>query len=76
MCHISGVKPLRDAIAEFHRRFPTGIPDITLQADNIVVGDGSKMIIYLILMVTDTGTVKASFEGKYAISIDEVQEYA
>ena len=50
-----GVKPLREAISKFHKEFVTGIPESTLDPENIVVSDGSKMAIYLILMVTDTG---------------------
>lgn len=53
----SGTLELRKAICQFHKSFPTGIPDDHLSVDNIVTADGSKVLIYLIMAVTDAGLV-------------------
>lgn len=48
---------MREAICGFHRKFSTGMSDELLQPDNIIVSDGSKMLIYLIQAVCDAGKI-------------------
>ncbi|XP_067936386.1 aspartate aminotransferase-like [Watersipora subatra] len=51
---MSGIADLRSAICQHHNSFPTGYPEALIQPENIVVADGSKILIYLTMVVTDT----------------------
>jgi len=49
---VIGTEDIRQAICGFHNAFPTGIPETHLQPENIIVSDGSKMLIYLVMAVS------------------------
>lgn len=48
----SGIDELRSSIIQFHTR----LDKITFDKDNVVVGPGSKELIYLLLSVFNGGT--------------------
>ena len=50
--YFKGTKELRNAISKFHQRYQ----DIEFDAENIIVGCGSKELIFLSMMVFNGGS--------------------
>jgi aspartate aminotransferase len=50
---VQGIKPLREAIAKFHNHYDK----LNIKEENIIVGPGSKMLIYAILAAFDDADV-------------------